>query len=306
MPGHPPNQDDYPGNKRRRIDAVAAAHLYPTASGTYGQPHLNYSTPQHHVPSYSDGSHYVARQPQTAPGPSSYSATPITQNQQQPAQWAQSYNPTPQSYVANYQDPRSIQQPYYYGQTDPSVYNSPWPPTQQDAQTHVHTPSMVVTTQPHPMPYVQPSHSPVDSQHPYESGPSPSYPSTLQAFDVGNYGLSHDVQSQQQRQVRKSPSNLYFEDASMHLKMQSLPILDSLVSSTHPFRLLYVLEMHKNCVVRIETFIALNLSFLKRFWESLCGLIACWPRPTTWLNAQTLFAMVPELLQAFAQRQGEN
>jgi outer membrane protein OmpA-like peptidoglycan-associated protein len=231
----------------RRLSRQQAAKNRCRGSRPLVSHRLRYLRPtasQHHVPSYSDGSHYVARQPQTAPGPSSYSATPITQNQQQPAQWAQSYNPTPQSYVANYQDPRSIQQPYYYGQTDPSVYNSPWPPTQQDAQTNVHTPSMVVTTQPHPMPYVQPSHSPVDSQHPYESGPSPSYPSTLQAFDVGNYGLSHDVQSQQQRQVRKSPSNLYFEDASMHLKMQSLPILDSLVSSTHPF----VRYMYWRCI----------------------------------------------------------
>lgn len=234
MPGHQPNHDDRSGSKRRRIDAVAAAHLYPTASSSYGQPHLNYSTPQHHVPSYTDGSHYVARQPQPNPVATPYSGTPNSQHQQQPGQWAHSYNPTPQSYVASYHDPRSIQQqPYYYGQTDPSAYNSPWPPTQQDAQTNVHTPSMLATSQaqPHPMSYVQPSHSPVDSQQQsYDSGPSPSYPSTLQTFDVGNFGLAHDVQSQQQRQIRKSPSNMVFEDASMHLKMQSLPILDSLVS----------------------------------------------------------------------------
>ena len=157
------------------------------------------------------------------------------QQQQQPAQWSQGYNPTPQGYVANYHDPRSIQQPYYYGQTDPSVYNSPWPPTQQDAQTGVHTPAMLATTtQSHSMPYSQPSHSPADSQqHSYDSGPSPSYPASLQAFDVGNFGIAHELQSQQNRQARKSPSNMYFEDASMHLKMQSLPILDSLVSLSH-------------------------------------------------------------------------
>jgi len=52
-------------------------------------------------------------------------------------------------------------------------------------------------------------------------------------FDVGAFGIAHDVhsqQQQQQQQVRKSPSNMYFEDAGMHLKMQSLPILNSLVS----------------------------------------------------------------------------
>lgn len=234
MTGHPPTQDDRTGSKRRRIDAVAAAHLYPTASGTYGQPHLNYSTPHHHVPSYADNSHYVARQPQSNPVTTSYPGTPNSQQQQQPqhGQWTPSYSSAPQGYVASYQDPRSIQQPYYYGQTDPSVYNSPWPPTQQDAQTSVHTPSMLATSQAQSMSYMQPSHSPVDSQQAYNSGPSPSYPSTLQSFDVGSFGIAHDMQSQQQqhqRQVRKSPSNLYFEDASMHLKMQSLPILDSLV-----------------------------------------------------------------------------
>ena len=250
MPGHPPTQDERSGNKRRRIDAVAAAHLYPTASATYGQPHLNYSTPQHHVPSYADGSHYVARQPQPNPIATPYSAAPNTQHhqhhqqqQQQPPQWSQSYNPTPQGYVASYHDPRSIQQPYYYGQTDPSVYNSPWPPTQQDAQTGVHTPAMLATSQAHSMPYAQPSHSPVDSQqHSYDSGPSPSYLPSLQTFDVGNFGIAHELQSQQKRQARKSPSNMYFEDASMHLKMQSLPILDSLVSRLNSYSALEIAE----------------------------------------------------------------
>ena len=209
MTGHQPAQDDRSGDKMRKIDVVAAAHLYPTASATYAQPHPNYSTLQRPVPSYTDGRHYVAWQPQS---------TPIA---------------TLQGYVATYHDPRSIQRTHNYGQTDPPAYNSPWTPTQQDTQMGVHTPAMLATTsQSHSMPsYSQPSHSPADSQqHSYDSGPSPSYPSSLQTFDVGNFGIAHELQSQQNRQARKSPSNVYFEDASMHLKMQSLPILDSLVS----------------------------------------------------------------------------
>lgn len=236
MPGHQPNQDDRSG-KRRRIDAVAAAHLYPTAPSAYGSQHLPYNTaPQHHhAPSYADGSHYVARQP-----PGSHLATPYSgAPSSHPGQWTHSYSQAPPSYVSSYQDPRSVQQPYYYGQTDPSVYNSPWPPTQQDAQSNVHVPSMLATSQPPALPYLQPSnqpahqptHSPADSQQSYETGPSPSYATTLQNFDVGQFGLGHDVHSQHQQHVRKSPSNMYFEDASMHLKMQSLPILDSLVSN---------------------------------------------------------------------------
>jgi hypothetical protein len=235
MPPHPPTPNDRSAsvssgtNKRRRIDAVAAAHLYPTSPAAYQQ-QLPYSTPGHHVPvpvpvhsSYTDAaaSHYVARQPHSSP--TSYSST---------GQWAPShaFNHPPQSYVPSYQDPRSMQHAYYYGQTDPSVYNSPWPP-QQDGHSNVHAPSIPATSQPT---YLQPSHqSPVDSQQGYDTASAPSYATTLQNFDVGSFGLGHDVHSQQQQQhqVRKSPSNMYFEDASMHLKMQSLPILNSLVSS---------------------------------------------------------------------------
>jgi len=234
VPGHPPTQDDHSGNKRRRIDAVAATHLYPTAPATYGRPHLNYSTPQHHVPSYADGIYYVARQPQPNPVATRYSGASNMQHQQQQqqsAQRCQSYNPMPQRYVADYHDIKPIQQPYYYGQTDPSVYSSPWPPTQQDAQTGVHTPAMMATGQFRSMPYVKTSHSPVDSQQQsYDSGPSPLYRSSLQTLDVNNFGIAHEPQSQLDLEARKSPSDIYFEDACMHLKMESLPVLDSLVS----------------------------------------------------------------------------
>lgn len=67
MPGHQPAQDDRSDNKRRKIDAVAAADLYPTASATCAQLHLNYSTLQRPVPSHTDGRHYVAWQPRRTP-----------------------------------------------------------------------------------------------------------------------------------------------------------------------------------------------------------------------------------------------
>ena len=249
MNPHPPTPNDRSAvssgtNKRRRIDAVAAAHLYPTSPSAYQQ-QLPYSTPSHHVPvsvqsSYSDAAanHYVARQPHSSPLATSYSGTPHTQQ----GQWAPSHafnHPPQQSYVHSYQDPRSVQHAYYYGQTDPSVYNSPWPPVQHDGHSNVHAPSIPATSQPQTMTYMQPAHqSPVDSQQSYDTATAPSYATTLQNFDVGSFGLGHDVHSQQhqQHQIRKSPSNLYFEDASMHLKMQSLPILNSLVSFALFFR----------------------------------------------------------------------
>lgn len=234
MPGHQPAQDDRSDNKRRKIDAVAAAHLYPTASATCAQLHLNYSTLQRPVPSHTDGRHYVAWQPRPTPIATPCSGAPDTQyRQQQPAQWPQSYSSTPQGYVVNYHDPGFIQRTHNYNQTDPSAYNSPWPPTQQDTQMGVHTPAMRATSQPHSMSYAQPLHSPVDSQqHQYESGSSLLYPSSLHTFDVGNFETAHELQSQPTRQARKIPSNIHSEDASMPLKMQSLPILDSLVSGS--------------------------------------------------------------------------
>jgi hypothetical protein len=243
MPGHQPAQDDRSDNKRRKIDAVAAAHLYPTASATCAQPHLNYSTLQRPVPSHTDGRHYVAWQPQPTHIATPCSDAPDMQHrQQQPAQWSQSCSSTPQGYVVNYHDPGSIQQTHNYGQTDPSAYISPWTPTQQDTQMGVHTPAMRATSQPHSMSYAQPLHSPVDSQyHSYDSGPSPSHPPSLQTFDVGNFETAHELQSQPNRQARKVSSDMHFEGASMHLKMRSLPILDSLVSGsrfvTPPLRL---------------------------------------------------------------------
>ena len=209
MTGHKPAQDDRSGNRMRIIDVVAAAYLHPTASATYAQPHPNYSTLQRPVLSHTDGRHYVAWQPQS---------TPIA---------------TLQGYVATYHDPRSMQRTHNYGQTDTSAYNSPWTPTQQDTQMGVHTPAMLATSQPHSMSYAQPLHPPIDSQqHSFESGPPPSYPSSLQTFDVGNFGTAHELKLQPNRQAREAPSNMHFEGASMHLKMRSLPILESLVSGS--------------------------------------------------------------------------
>ncbi|KAM0717378.1 hypothetical protein Q7P37_007230 [Cladosporium fusiforme] len=227
MPGQSQAPDDLTAasNKRRRT-----AHPYPTAGSAYG--HLMpYNPPQHHhshhVNSYPEGvpGHYIARQPQSSnPSPSPYHGTPTAHQ----GQWAQDYHSTPQAFVSHYQDPRSIQQPYYYGQTDPSVYNSPWPPPQHDTQS-VSAPPLLPTNQAQTMPYIQSSQPPIDAHQGYDSGPSPSYATALHNFDVGSFGMGQDVQAQQP-QVQKSPSNVYYEDASMHLKMQSLPILDSLAT----------------------------------------------------------------------------
>lgn len=238
MPAHsqPPDDLTAASNKRRRT-----AHPYPTSAQSSAYGHLMPFNPshQHHVASYPDGaagSHYIARQPQSSnPSPSPYQGTPTAHQ----GQWAHDYHSTPQGFVSHYQDPRSIQQPYYYGQTDPSVYNSPWPPPQQETQT-VSAPPLLPTHQTQTIPFVQSSQPPLESHQGYNGGSSSSsYATALHNFDVGSFGLGQDVQAQQQQHVQKSPANVFFEDASMHLKMQSLPILDSLVSNVF-FRLLLV------------------------------------------------------------------
>lgn len=224
MPGHSHSQDDLTGSssKRQRI-----ANPYSTATSPYG--HLHYTAPQHHVPSFAEGvaGHYVPRQPQGSAPTTPYSGTPTAPQ----GQWTQSYttNPT-QGFTSHYQDPRSMQHPYFYGQTDPSVYNSPWPPPQHEPQ-HVSAAPLMPTQQPQPLSFL---HQPPTSVPAEQSYSSPAYAPTLNSFDVGSFGIGQNVSSHPQ-QSRRSPSNMYFEDASMHLKMQSLPILDSLVRPPCPF-----------------------------------------------------------------------
>ena len=225
MTGHSHSHDDLGGSssKRQRI-----ANPYSTATSPYG--HLPYSAPQHHVPSFAEGGvtgHYVPRQPQGSAPTTPYSGTPAAPQ----GQWTQSYTTNQaQGLSSHYQDPRSMQHPYFYGQTDPSVYNSPWPPQQHETQ-HVSAAPLVPTQQLQPLSYLPQASTSVPAEQSYSS---PAYAPTLSTFDVGSFGIGHNVASQQQ-QSRRSPSNMYFEDASMHLKMQSLPILDSLVGSVLHF-----------------------------------------------------------------------
>lgn len=247
MSVQPPNQDDRFGNKRRKIDPVAAAHLYPTAPSSH----------QHHVPvsPYTDGvaGHYVARQSQNSPQSTPYSDTPNAQQ----GQWVHSFSDAPQSYAPIYRNPRSMQHAYYYGQTDPSVGNSPWQTSRHDAQSSVHIPSIPPTSQAQAMTYMQPTnHSPADSQQSYDTGSALSYATALHDSDNGSLELGHDVHSHQphqQHQIGKIPLNTYCEDASMHLKVQILPVLDSLVSVTRPLSLRYIalqLVSHRTSVCR--------------------------------------------------------
>jgi hypothetical protein len=243
IPLQPPIQDDCTGNKRRRIDHVAAAHLYPTIPGSY-QHQLPYSLPQHHVPVslYAEGvaGHYVARQSQNSPLTTPYLGTLDAQQ----GRWAHSFSHAPQCHISTYQGPWSMQHAYYYGQSDLSVDKSPRLPAWWDGQSSIHTPSILPTNQAQVMTYMRRMHhSPGESQQSYITRFASSYTTTLHNLDAGSFSLGHDMHSHQQHQqhrVKKHSSNMYYEDVGMPLKIQSIPVLDSLVSVTRALLLQHV------------------------------------------------------------------
>ncbi|KAI7535915.1 hypothetical protein KC317_g18544, partial [Hortaea werneckii] len=116
-----------PMAKKRRLDngvALSASHSPVSSSG--GETGLSswqgipqgHSTPvQHHFSS-------------------AYNAHVPSSIQPQPAyrgQWNLSQSPYP--------DVSSYQQPYFYQQTDPSTYNSPWPPTSHNIGVAAYMPT---------------------------------------------------------------------------------------------------------------------------------------------------------------------
>ena len=151
-------------------------------------------------------------------------------------QWP-SLGASPYPDVASYS-----QQPYFFQQTDPSTYNSPWPPAADTTASFagnnysVPAPSAAQGT----MPFFPSAQTQTESMEAAEGA---------SAFDAANSSLSAVqgyeqametspqyayVQSGANGQPRGDvpagqPSAFYFEDANMHMKIQSLPILDNLV-----------------------------------------------------------------------------
>lgn len=218
-------------SKRRRVGDAPHAHgernVYDQWQQTYGGVGAAAGGAQQH--SYGDQgtSTYGAGQQ------SEHSMSLGTPAAQHP-QWHQTHGSSSEGLIAPYQDFGSFQQPYYYGQTDPSVYNSPWPP-QQGSQSGRPSPTPFSMAQSQTIPYVpsQPSLCPsqpsIEGSETFESSGTPGY-ATLQDYNASSLGYGqHGMQMVPQQQSRRSNPATYFDDASMHLKMQSLPILDNLV-----------------------------------------------------------------------------
>jgi protein TBF1 len=139
-------------------------------------------------------------------------------------QW-QSVSPYPD--VSSYS-----QQPYFYQQTHPSAYNSPWPPGgEQQTATYssaaVANVSRELATE---MPYFQ-TQNQVDGGFAVDAEQHPMFATVNgSATAVVPFGYASGNEDGVPRSdVPPESSTFMYEDASMHLKIQSLPILENLV-----------------------------------------------------------------------------
>ncbi|TKA72697.1 hypothetical protein B0A55_06488 [Friedmanniomyces simplex] len=121
-----------------------------------------------------------------------------------------------------YPEVASYSQPYFYQATEPSTYTSPWPPPDGGATVGAAYNSTSTYHTGGDMPFFPPS----TSEQPETFEAAATYQSVPQ-----NDSTQYTYTEQQPRNdVPQSGSTFYLEDASMHLKLQSLPILDNLAT----------------------------------------------------------------------------
>ncbi|KAF2772704.1 hypothetical protein EJ03DRAFT_324252 [Teratosphaeria nubilosa] len=135
--------------------------------------------------------------------------------------------PVPQRWTSQsgspYPDVSSYQQPYFYQQTDPSTYTSPWPPAESSSGIRP-----VVQQFGSNMPLFQIPQAHVEQRRDALSHNFPQYPE-LEGNDAQQFTYTA-VHAQNSNDSSKHDSAFVLEDASMHLKLQSLPILENLAT----------------------------------------------------------------------------
>ena len=136
--------------------------------------------------------------------------------------------------ASSYPDVSSYsQQPYFFQQSDPSTYNSRWPPP-ETASLGSQANSYSVPPQAAAMPFFPPQTPVEPSEAPFEatnvSQPSfQNYRQEIEAPSQYAYVQQSNGNGQPGSEMPSQTSAFLYEDASMHLKIQSLPILENLV-----------------------------------------------------------------------------
>ena len=142
------------------------------------------------------------------------------------------------------------QQPYFYQQTDPSNYNSRWPPA-ETASLGTQPDSYSLPAPSAAMPFFPP-HAPAEpSESTFEAAnvSQPSFQNYQQEIDVpSQYAYVQQSSSNEhpRSEMHSQTSAFLYEDASMHLKIQSLPILENLVC-TRPYNVPVFVLILTNC-----------------------------------------------------------
>ncbi|EMC91641.1 hypothetical protein BAUCODRAFT_300222 [Baudoinia panamericana UAMH 10762] len=119
-----------------------------------------------------------------------------------------------------YSDAATYQQPYYTAQqTDPATYTAPWPPITYDARYNASVPTS------ENMPFF-----PLSTGVATEQVDDIGIAAQISAYPDPNASAEYLYVGPQSGALQQYASSSYMDDASMQLKIQSLSILDNLVS----------------------------------------------------------------------------
>jgi hypothetical protein len=214
-----------PGSlKRRRTDEASSALVNDSNLGWETQ-----GEQQHAGPGiFDNGTHTTGRHQYTATvgthGSGEHAASSLNEH-------AGASNPYP--------DVSSYSQPYFYQQTHPSTYTSPWPPNENASfgqQSNSYPQPSSMTGAATDMPFF-PSHTQAEATDAIFRVEDVQQQQLLPGLAQDNFNTppfayaSRNENGVARSDVPAEASAFLYEDASRHLKIQSLPILENLVCS---------------------------------------------------------------------------
>ncbi|KAK3112782.1 TTAGGG repeat binding factor [Teratosphaeriaceae sp. CCFEE 6253] len=187
--------------KRRRLEEAD-----PSWEGAQQQPHEPYVHPVQHGAFYGGAVGAADSSSELPPAPSSSQV------------WS--------SGASTYPDVASYSQPYFYQATDPLTYTSPWPPVHGTTfnNTAGYNTDIGASAD---MPFF-PTNPTNEQPGVYDASAIGSYPNYSQSDVNTQYAYADQVRPD--AIASTAGSAFYLDDASMHLKLQSLPILDNLAT----------------------------------------------------------------------------